>query len=92
MNTFNPKRVFGPSFRNLVIHKMSMDAIPDGGGFADGIKFLSNPDAMKEGWRKAQEWCEAAIVAVRAAAEPNPWKSSTEEEICSEILRGIKTK
>jgi hypothetical protein len=88
----NKDHVFGPNFRKLVIHKMSMDAIPSGGGFADGIKFLTNPDAMKGGWQKAQEWCEAAIYAIRNAAEPNSFKDASEEDICAELLRMIEAR
>lgn len=83
----DPKRVFGPCFKKLVIRKMSMAAIPDGGGLADGMKFILNPSAMREGWINAQEWCEAAIAAVRSAPDPNPFKTASEEEISAEILR-----
>lgn len=76
----------------LIIHKASRDAIPDGGGVADGIRFLSDPDKLRSGLREAQKWVEAAIQAVRLAAEPNPWKDSADEEIAGEIRRQIESR
>jgi hypothetical protein len=87
--SIDPKRKFGPNFRKLIIHKMSHDAIPDGGGLGAGIAFLLDPLATAKGWLNAQEWCEAAIKLIRDAEEPNPWKSAAEEEICAELLRRI---
>jgi hypothetical protein len=87
--SIDPKRKFGPNFRKLVIHKMSMEAIPNGGGFADGIKFLSSPATIKEEWVKAQEWCESAVDAIRKAGDPNPFRDFSEEEISAEILKQL---
>jgi hypothetical protein len=78
--------------KRLIIHKMSHDAIPAGGGFGDGLKFLATPGAMNAGWKAASEWCDAAIAAVRSAAEPNPWKNASDEEIAGELLRKMDSK
>lgn len=66
-----------------------MDAIPKGGGIADGIKFLSDPASIKASAQLAQEWVADAIKAVRLAAEPNPWKDATDEQIAEEIVRQV---
>lgn len=82
-------RPVGPNLKKLIIRKWSGDAVPPGGGFADAINAIIVPGAMLEGWRKSAAWCDAAILAIRNAGEPNPWKTATEEEIAGEILRKI---
>jgi hypothetical protein len=86
----DPKRKFGPNFKKLVIHRMSIEAIPAGSGLAAGIEFLSTPGRIAQGFSLAAEWCERAIEAIRSAAEPNPWKYSTEEEIAADLLRRVE--
>lgn len=76
----------------LTIHKMSLDAIPAGGGIAAGVAFLSDRVKMSGTLRSSHAWVLEAIAAVRAAAEPNPWKDSTDEEIAGEILKRIEAK
>lgn len=66
---------------------MAMDAIPDGGGVGDGVRFLLDREQVAEGARRAKAWARQAVDAVRSAAEPNPWKGSTDDEIAAEILR-----
>lgn len=73
----------------LVIHKMSIDAIPPGGGLADGIAFLSDKAKIAEGWRAAEAWVREAIQMVRQAADPNPWRAADDEAIAGELLRLI---
>ena len=72
----------------LIIRKMSRDAIPPGGSAADGIKFLLS-GKMAQAARDATKWVEASIAAVRGAAEPNPWKDKSDEEIAAELVRQI---
>lgn len=76
----------GPNVKKLLILKMSKDAIPDGGGLAAGLNFLSSKESIMSGFRAAREWTEMAIQAVREAAEPNPWKNATDETIAGELL------
>ena len=71
---------------------MAIDVIPKGGGFADGIKFFTTPAALPAGWQTAMTWCNETIQVVRGAAEPNPWKSASEEEIAGELLRQIEAR
>lgn len=82
----------GPNVRKLIAEKTARDAIPGGGGLADGIKFLSNPKNISAGYRAAMEWVKIAILTVRQASEPNPWKDATDEEIAGEILKHIQAK
>jgi hypothetical protein len=79
-----------PNVRKLIFHKMSLDAIPKGGGFADGIKFLSDREGMAKSLRAADDWVKAAILAVRNAGEPNPWRDKTDEDIAGELMRKIE--
>jgi hypothetical protein len=80
----------GPNVKKLIARKMSRDAIPDGGGFADGVKFLMDPQRVGKVAREATEWVTMAIQAVRKAAEPNPWKGADDETIAGEILQRIE--
>lgn len=86
------KAILTPSVKRLIFHKVSLDAIPKGGGFADGIKFLSDREGMSKSLRAADEWVKAAILAVRNAGDPNPFRGVSDEEIAAEILRKIQEK
>lgn len=77
----------GPNVKKLWAMKMAKDAIPDGGGLADGLKFLSSRESIAAGAKAATEWVKGAIAVVRLAAEPNPWKNATDEEIAGELLK-----
>jgi len=90
--TDTPRRPLGPNMKKLIFAKMGKDAVPDGGGVGDAIKFLTTPGAMSAGFKSACEFSDLAILAVRMAAEPNPFKNATEEEIAGEILRKIEDK
>ncbi len=85
-------RPIGPNMKKFVIRRMSVDAVPAGGGLNSAIEFLTKPGSIGLGFKSATEWCDAAIVAVRNAAEPNPWKDATEEEIAGELVRRIEAK
>ena len=78
---------FVPNVKKLIMRKMSFDAVPSGGGVADAITFLTQPKKIAEGWRKAEEWTRAALAAVRNAADPNPWRYASDEDIAGELLR-----
>jgi hypothetical protein len=79
----------GPNVKRLLILKMSRNAIPDGGGLADGIKFLSSKESIMSGYKAAEEWTEAVIQAVRDACDPNPFRKADNETIATEIVRRI---
>ena len=80
----------GPNVRKLVVEKMAKDAIPDGGGLADGIAFLSDKDRIIDGARDAQKWVEQALAVVKTAPN-NPW-GNNDEAIAGEILKQIEAK
>ena len=80
----------GPNVRRLIAHKMSLDAIPAGGGFADGLNFLSNKENITKSAGIAKDWVRVALRAVREAAQPNPWALSSDEEIAGYLLGEIE--
>jgi len=82
----------GPSVKKLIASKMSRDAVPSGGGLADAIAFLTDSEKIRSGAKKATEWVNAAIQAVRDAAEPNPYKNADDETIAGMILKQIEAK
>lgn len=86
------KRPIGPNMKKFVIRRMSVIAVPAGGGLNSAIEFLTKPNALGTGFKEAVEWCEAAIMAVRNASDPNPWRHATEEEIAGELIRKIEAK
>jgi len=76
----------GPNIKKLAIMKFSKDAIPNGGGFKDGIKALLDKNLSRR-MLECIEWAKQAVAAVRAAKLPNPWINATDEEIAAEILK-----
>jgi hypothetical protein len=79
----------GPNVKKLIAHKMSLDAVPPGGGLKSALDFLTKPGAIAASGKAGTEWVMAAIVAIRTAAEPNPWKNADDEQIAGEVLRRI---
>ena len=84
--------ILGPNVKRWIIRKMSMDAVPDGGGIAAALEFLKDKDRTTSGFRAATSWVENRIKAVRDAAEPNKWKHATDEEIAAEVIRLVEAK
>ncbi len=82
----------GPNFKKIVSMKMAMNAIPKGGNFMDGVRFLVDKDMLISGFKKAWDWAEQSIIKVREATEPNIFKNATDEEISAEILKKIEEK
>jgi hypothetical protein len=82
----------GPNVKKLIFHKMSQEAIPKGGGVADGLKFLMDKERIQKAFRESTQWVESVILAVRSAAEPNPFKDADDETIAAEILRRVEEK
>lgn len=77
----------GPNVKRLICHKLSVDAVPAGGGFASAIEFLSDQERIINGARAATDWVQTAIAAVKAAPG-NPY-GDDDEAIAGEILRQI---
>lgn len=80
----------GPNVKKLIARKMSVDAIPSGGGLADGIKFLMSPGRIVAAAREATAWVETAIAAVKAA--PDNSFGDDDEAIAGEILRQLEVR
>ena len=85
----NASRPTGPNVRKLIAHKIARYAIPDKGGFSDGLKFLAQPDRVLAAAKAATAWVFAAIDAVKAAPD-NPFNS--DEAIAAEILRRLESR
>lgn len=58
----------GPNVRRLIATKMGNDAIPSGGTFADGIKYLLSPGLGAKA-QEASNWVKAAIEIVKSAPD-----------------------
>lgn len=82
-----PERKMGPNFKKLVFSKMAVDAIPNGSGFEAGLEFLCDPKRIGASFRESVLWCDAAIIELRNARDPNPYRTASEENICAELLR-----
>jgi hypothetical protein len=78
----------GPNVKKLICHKISLDAVPAGGGLQSAIEFLSDKDRIISSARSATQWVETAIAAVKVAPG-NPF-GDDDEAIAGEILRGIE--
>lgn len=77
----------GPNVKKLIIRKMSLDAIPPGGGFQDGIEFLAS-NRLAESGRNAAEWVQQALAVFKTAPD-NPY-GDDDEAIAGELLRRIE--
>ena len=82
----------GPNIKKLIIHKMSMIAVPKGAGIGDALNFMTKPGAIGNAAKEATEWIENALKAIRLADDPNPWRDATDEEIAGHLLREIDSK
>lgn len=82
----------GPNVKKLIASKMSVDAVPSGGGLKDALSFITSKEKIIEGAKKATAWVEEAIKMVREAKEPNEWKNADDETIACEILRQIEAR
>ena len=78
--------------QKLIIHKMSLNAVPPGGGINAALDFLLSPQKIQESFQESKKWVEDVISIVKNASEPNSWKKATDEEIAGEILRRIEEK
>jgi len=78
----------GPNEKKLIFQKMSRDAIPSGGGVADGVRFLADSNRVKKTLKAATQWVSESISAVQQS-DDNPY-GDDREAICGEILRRLK--
>jgi hypothetical protein len=80
----------GPNVKKLLIHKMSCDLVPSGGGMAGAIASLVKPGNLSVVAKKAMEWVSAAVAVVKTTPD-NPY-GDDDEAIAGEILRQIDEK
>lgn len=76
------------NINRLIARKISIDAIPKGGGIQDAIGFLMNPTAIYETAKREEEWVGEAIQAVKYAPD-NPY-GDDDEVIAGVILEEIE--
>lgn len=81
-------RALGPNTRELLAHFIAREAVPVGGGLADGLNFLTDPDRRRRGIEKAMADMEMAIEAVKSVPD-NPY-GSDDEAIAAAILKRVK--
>ena len=82
----------GQNFNKLVAHRASQIMVPPGGGIAAAVASITTPGKMAQATREAVQWVRTAISLVRTAAEPNPWRNASDEEIAGEILTKLEQK
>ena len=81
-------RKLGPNMQRLLALFTSRVAVPNGGGFADAIAVLTNPERFREVNRKGLELADQAVAAMRAAPD-NPY-GNDEEAIAAGILAEVE--
>ncbi len=67
----------------LIAVFIARHAIPPGGGLADGIKFLKNPEWRKQVYERAEADAVVAIQAIRSAPD-NPY--GNDDDIIAGVL------
>lgn len=75
------------AMNRLAILRFAMLAIPDGSGIAGAYKVLSKPGEVARLTKEACAWAREAVDLVRTAADPNPWRDATDEDIAAEVVR-----
>lgn len=78
----------GPNMARLWIRFISRQAIPKGGGFANGMEFLGDPDLRHSIIEKAEASMKAAILLIKSAPN-NPW-GDDDEAIAGALLKEIE--
>jgi hypothetical protein len=82
----------GPNVKKLIAHKVSVEAIPAGGGFEAGLEFLADAARVAKTFREPAAWVAQAIQMVREAPGENPWRDKDDEAIAGELLRKVEEK
>lgn len=77
------------AFRMLVMRKAAVDAIPKGGDFVDGLRYLAEP-GLGARLASAEQWVTNAIDAILAAKD-NKF-GDDREAVAKSILDEIKKK
>ena len=73
----------------LLARKMSMDAVPLGGGIQSALEYLMS-GKLADGAKDALDWIDLKFKELREAQEPNPFKHQTDEWIAGELLARLQ--
>lgn len=79
---------YGPNVTKLITRFIAREAIEPGGGLADAIEFLQNPERRKQVLAKAEADVLEAIQAIKAAPD-NPY-GDNDEKIAEALLKEIE--
>lgn len=82
------ERKIGPNAKRLLSHFIALEAIPNGGGIADGLNFLTDRNRMHQGMERAMANLETAFSAVKSAPD-NPY-GNDDEAIAAAILDRVE--
>jgi hypothetical protein len=80
----------GPNVTKLITKFIAREAIPPGGGLANGIEFFTNPEKRKEILAKAERNAMECIRIIKSAPD-NPY-GDNDEVIAGIILKKIEQK
>lgn len=75
--------------QRLEIEFTANEVAPPGSSIASVGRAIMEPGRIGEAARLGKVQAAEAISLIRGAAEPNPWKDATDEEIAAEILRRV---
>ena len=78
------ERILTPNIKKLLIRFIAIEAIPSGGGLADGLLFLTDAKHRKEGIERAMNALETALAIVKTSPD-NPY-GDDDEAIAAAIL------
>jgi len=78
---------YGPNVTKLIIKFLSREAIPIGGGLADGIEFFTNPERRKQVLAKAESGALEAVRLIKIA--PDNLYGDNDEVIAGVLLKKI---
>jgi hypothetical protein len=74
----------GPYAKKLLLARMAVLTVPEGGGIADGLKFFADADHRHKIVAEAIEWTKQAIAVMKTAPD-NPY-GDDDEAIAKAIL------
>jgi hypothetical protein len=83
-----PEPLSGPlsSVNKLLAMYIAVEAVPNGGGFSDGVRFILDEDARKKGVKVAKRKMAEAIAVIRGMPG---YEEKTDEEIANILVEKI---
>ena len=80
-------RFQGPNVKKLIVRRMTVLAIPEGGGLEDGLAFLMDTNRMVKVAKEATNWVFMMIDYVKKAPD---YDGETDEEIAAAVLAKVE--